>query len=67
MLDYKDSPAGIEALMPWRDFIKERCIGGSEQKFAYIQKLITTISIWRYQLADYNHNRNNNRYYPEYS
>lgn len=32
MPDYKDSPAGIEALMPWSDFIKERCTGGCEQK-----------------------------------
>lgn len=32
MPDYKDSPAGIEALMPWSDFIKERCTGGTEQK-----------------------------------
>lgn len=27
MPDHKDSPAGIEALMPWSDFIKERCMG----------------------------------------
>lgn len=27
MPDYKDSPAGIEALMPWSDFVKSRCTG----------------------------------------
>ena len=27
MPDYKDEPAGIEQLMPWSDFIKERCTG----------------------------------------
>lgn len=27
MPDYKDKPAGIEAMMPWSDFIKERCSG----------------------------------------
>lgn len=27
MPDYKDEPAGIEQLMPWSDFIKERCSG----------------------------------------
>ena len=27
MPDYKDEPAGIEKLMPWSDFIKERCTG----------------------------------------
>jgi len=25
MPDYKDEPAGVEAMMPWSDFIKERC------------------------------------------
>ena len=25
--DYKDEPKGIEALMPWSDFIKEKCSG----------------------------------------
>ena len=25
MLDYKNEPAGIEQLLPWSDFIKERC------------------------------------------
>lgn len=25
--DYKDSPAGIEQLLPWSDFIQERCKG----------------------------------------
>lgn len=27
MPDYKEEPAGIEQLMPWSDFIKERCSG----------------------------------------
>ena len=27
MPDYKDEPAGIEKLMPWSDFIQERCKG----------------------------------------
>ncbi len=27
MPDYKDKPAGVEAMMPWSDFIKERCSG----------------------------------------
>ena len=27
MPDYKDEPAGIEQLMPWSDFIKEKCSG----------------------------------------
>ena len=27
MPDYKDEPAGIEQLMPWSEFIKERCTG----------------------------------------
>ena len=27
MPDHKDSPAGIEALMPWSDSIRERCMG----------------------------------------
>lgn len=27
MPDYKDEPAGVEAMMPWSDFIKERCSG----------------------------------------
>ena len=27
MPDYKDAPAGIEQLMPWSDFIKEKCSG----------------------------------------
>ena len=27
MPDYKDEPAGIEQLLPWSDFIKERCSG----------------------------------------
>lgn len=27
MPDYKDQPAGVEAMMPWSDFIKERCLG----------------------------------------
>ena len=27
MPDYKDQPAGVEAMMPWSDFIKERCSG----------------------------------------
>lgn len=30
MPDHKDSPAGIEQLMPWSDFIKERCSGLSD-------------------------------------
>ena len=25
MLDYKNESAGVEAMMPWSDFIKERC------------------------------------------
>ena len=25
MPDYKNEPAGIEQLLPWSDFIKERC------------------------------------------
>ena len=32
MPDNKDSPAGIEALMPWSDFVKERCTGGVNRK-----------------------------------
>ena len=32
MPDYKNSPAGIEALMPWSDFVKKRCTGECEQK-----------------------------------
>ena len=27
MPDYKDKPAGVEAMMPWSNFIKERCSG----------------------------------------
>lgn len=27
MPDYKNEPAGIEKLLPWSDFIKERCSG----------------------------------------
>jgi transposase len=27
MPDYKNKPAGIEQLMPWSDFIKEKCSG----------------------------------------
>ena len=27
MPDYKNEPAGIEPLMPWSDFIEERCSG----------------------------------------
>ena len=27
MPDYKDSPAGIEQLLPWSDFIQKRCTG----------------------------------------
>ena len=27
MPDYKDQPVGVEAMMPWSDFIKERCSG----------------------------------------
>ncbi len=27
MLNYKDKPAGVEAMMPWSEFIKERCSG----------------------------------------
>ena len=27
MPDYKEEPAGIEQLMPWSDFIKEKCSG----------------------------------------
>lgn len=27
MPDYKDEPAGIEQLMPWSDFIKDKCSG----------------------------------------
>ena len=27
MPDYKNKPAGIEKLLPWSDFIKERCSG----------------------------------------
>ena len=27
MPDYKDEPAGVEAMMPWSDFIKEHCTG----------------------------------------
>ena len=26
MPDYKEKPAGVEAMMPWSEFIKERCI-----------------------------------------
>ena len=25
MPDYKEEPAGVEAMMPWSEFIKERC------------------------------------------
>ena len=25
MPDYRQEPAGVEAMMPWNDFIKERC------------------------------------------
>lgn len=25
MPDYKDKPAGVEVMMPWSEFIKERC------------------------------------------
>ncbi len=28
MPDYKQEPAGVEAMMPWNDFIKERCFQG---------------------------------------
>ncbi|WP_278287238.1 hypothetical protein [Cellulosilyticum ruminicola] len=27
MPDYKNEPKGIEMLLPWSDFIKERCSG----------------------------------------
>ena len=27
MPDYKNEPAGIEAMMPWSDFVRERCCG----------------------------------------
>ena len=27
MADYKNEPAGIKQLLPWSDFIKERCTG----------------------------------------
>lgn len=27
MPDYKNKPAGIEKLLPWSDFMKERCTG----------------------------------------
>lgn len=27
MPDYKNEPTGVEAMMPWSDFIKERCTG----------------------------------------
>lgn len=27
MPDYQNEPAGIEKLLPWSDFIKERCSG----------------------------------------
>ena len=27
MPDYKDEPAGIEKLLPWSEFIKEKCSG----------------------------------------
>jgi len=27
MLNYKNEPADIEKLLPWSDFIKERCNG----------------------------------------
>lgn len=27
MPDYKHKPAGVEAMMPWSEFIKERCCG----------------------------------------
>ena len=27
MPDYKNEPAGIEKLLPWSNFIKERCSG----------------------------------------
>ena len=30
MPDYKDSPTGIEVLMPWNDFVKEKCTGECE-------------------------------------
>ena len=30
MPDYKNEPAGIEQLMPWSDFIKERCSGSTD-------------------------------------
>ena len=32
MPDYTDSPAGIEALMPWSDFIQDRCKGSMGQE-----------------------------------
>lgn len=32
MPDYKNKPAGVEALMPWSDFIKERCSGVMDTK-----------------------------------
>ncbi|MCD7790266.1 MAG: IS66 family transposase [Bacteroides thetaiotaomicron] len=32
MPDYKNEPAGVEALMPWSDFIKERCSGVMDTK-----------------------------------
>ncbi|MCD8369872.1 MAG: IS66 family transposase [Clostridiales bacterium] len=32
MPDYKNEPAGVEALMPWSNFIKERCSGVMDTK-----------------------------------
>ncbi|MCD7823532.1 MAG: IS66 family transposase [Oscillospiraceae bacterium] len=32
MPDYKNEPAGVEAMMPWSDFIKERCSGVMDTK-----------------------------------
>ena len=31
--DYKNEPAGIEDLLPWSDFIKERCSADRKREF----------------------------------
>lgn len=33
MPDYKNEPVGIEDMLPWSDFIKERCSAGRKLEF----------------------------------
>ena len=33
MPDYKNEPAGIEDMLPWSDFIKERCSADRKREF----------------------------------